>query len=111
MLLHEISFVLALKVCTPAYRILPVHTGSLKDLDTLSICEAYELCICNTFKTCDKFVIVSVVKELDIFAAVVESIFHKILDEFLCEIHVILDVIERHFRLDHPELGKVTWCV
>ena len=74
MLLNEVSLVLALKVCTPAYRILPLYACCLKNLDTLSVCETYEFGICYALKTCDEFVIISVVKELDVLAAVVKSL-------------------------------------
>ena len=50
MLLNEISLMLALKVCTPAYRIFPLYACSLEYLDTLCIGKTYEFCICHTFK-------------------------------------------------------------
>ena len=111
MLLHEISLMLALKVCTPAYRIFPLNACSLEDLYALCICKAYELCVCNALETLDELVVVSVVEELDVVIAVVKGILHKVLDELLCEVHVVLDVVECHLRLYHPELCKVAWSV
>ena len=31
----------------------------------------------------------------------------KVFDEILGEVHVVLDVVEGHFRLNHPEFGQV----
>ena len=111
MLLHEVSLMLALEVCTPAYRILPFYAGSLEDLDTFSICKTYELGSKYSLKTCDKLVVISVIEELDILAAVVESVLNEVFDELLSKVHVVLDVVESHLRLDHPELSKVAWSI
>ena len=102
---------LALKVSTPAYRIFPFYSGSLKDLDTLCVGKAYEFSICYALKSLDKLVVISVVEELDVVVSVVKGILHKVLDEFLREVHVVLDVVECHLRLDHPELCKVARSV
>ena len=60
MLFYKISLVLALKVCTPAYRILPLYAGSFENLYTLCIWKTYKLCVCNAFKACDELVVISV---------------------------------------------------
>ena len=111
MLFNKISLVLALEVCAPAYRVFPLDTSRLKNLDTFSICKTNEFCVCHTFKTSDEFIVKSVIEELDVIIAVVKGILHEILDELLCEVHVILDVVERHLRFDHPELCEVSWSI
>jgi hypothetical protein len=47
-------------------------------------------------------------QELDVVFAVFERIVYTVLDEFLSEIHVVLDLVERHLRLYHPELREMT---
>ena len=32
---------------------------------------------------------------------------HTVLDEVLCQIHIVVDVVESHFGLNHPELGQM----
>ncbi len=50
-------------------------------------------------------------EELDVVAAVVEGILDAVFQEVLGQVHVLVDVDERHFRLDHPELRQVAGCV
>ena len=48
------------------------------------------------------------VEELEIVTAVVKRVLHQMLDEVLCQVHIIIDVVECHLRLHHPELCKVS---
>ena len=47
------------------------------------------------------------VEELEVFGAVVQRIARQELEEVLGQLHVVLDVVERHFGFDHPEFGQV----
>ena len=39
--------------------------------------------------------------------AALEHALHEVRDEVLLEPHVVVRVVPRHLRLDHPELGEV----
>ena len=110
MLLHEVALVLALQVSAPVDGVLELVAGCdcrLEDFDTLSVGQTDELGADYAFEALQKGVVVAVVKELDVVAAVLESILDEALDEVLGEVHVVLDVVEGHLRLDHPELSEV----
>ena len=47
------------------------------------------------------------VEEVEVVGAVVECPAHAVLDEVLGEVHIVVDVVEGYFRLNHPELGEV----
>ena len=46
-------------------------------------------------------------KEIQIVHAIFERIFDQAFQEIFSQIHVVLKFIEGHFRLNHPEFGKV----
>ena len=46
-------------------------------------------------------------KDVEVALVVVQGVIDKILGELLGEVHVSLQVTERHFRFNHPELGSV----
>ncbi len=46
-------------------------------------------------------------EEVDIVAAVVEDVLYAVFYELLGEVHVVGDVVECHFGLNHPELREV----
>ena len=48
------------------------------------------------------------VEEFHFFRALFDSILNQVLDEFLSEIHIALQIAKGHFGLDHPELTRVT---
>ena len=101
---------LALKVRAPADRIFEagaVRNSLFENPDTLGVRKAYKLSVGNTFKAADEFVVVSVVEELDVVHAIVKRMFHKVFDEFFGKVHIVLDVVECHFRLNHPKLCQV----
>ena len=111
MLLDEISLVLALQVNAPFYRILELLAAFFKNLDALCVGESYELDSEHALEPFNKSVVVFVIKELDVLHAVVQSILHEIFHELLFEVHGLIHVVERHFRLDHPELCKMSRSV
>ena len=78
----------------------------------------------NKFETFDKihliaficrflllFFLAALAEEFDVVAAVVESILNQIFQHFLGEVHVVLEVEESNFWLNHPEFCKVTRSV
>ena len=110
MLFHKISFVFALEIGSPVdgiFELVAFGDSVFEDLYAFAVGQAHELSADHAFQTRYEGVVVAVVKELDVVAAVVEGVFDEALDEVLGEIHVVLDVVECHLRLYHPELGEV----
>ena len=110
MFLHKIALMLALEVGTPMYRVLELLTFAdslLEDFDSLGICNFFKGYAKHASEALDKAVVIFVIKELQVVHAVVKSVLDEILHELLGKGHVIVDVIEGHLRLDHPELCEV----
>ena len=114
MLLDKVALMLALEVYAPGYRILELRSvcdGLFQYLYSLGVLKTHKI---NAYYTLEAFyegVVIAVVQEFDIIVAVVKGILDKMLDEVLGQVHVLVDVIECHFGLYHPELGKVPWRI
>ena len=54
---------------------------------------------------------IALVKELEVFATVVEQVLNTVFEEVFRQIHVHFKVVKCHLRFDHPELGKVAGSV
>ena len=111
MLLNEVALMLALQVGTPVNREVKLLAGCLKDLDTLGVGEAHELVFDNELQTVDKLGIVHLGKEVDIILAVFQSVADTVFDEVFGKVHIVGDVEESYFGLDHPELRQVARSV
>ena len=85
--------------------------GLFQDLDTLGIGQADERILQYALQTADQLLVEHVVQELDVILAIVQSPLYAILDELLCQLHVVENIIEGHFRFNHPELGQVARCI
>ncbi len=111
MLLHKVALVLGLKVHAPVNRVLELRSGCLENLDSLGVRKTDELCLDHILKPLDELLVVHIVEELKVVAAVVKSVLHKVLDEVLCKVHIVVHVVEGHLRLHHPELCKMARSV
>ena len=110
MLFHEVALVLALQVGAPVHGIFELHPvlrSFLKYSDALGVFQPHEFGVHHAFEPCDQLVVVAVVEELDVVAAVLNRIPDEVLDEVLGQVHVVVDVVERHFGLYHPEFREV----
>ena len=110
MFLDEEPLVLALQIDAPADRIFEFHSvghGLFEYAYSLGVRKSYELGVRNAAESLDKTVVIFVVEEAYVVQTVLESIVHQILDKLLGQVHVVLYVIEGHFRLNHPEFRKV----
>ena len=111
MFFYQVTFVLALEVCAPVDGILELDAighGLFQNLHGLCVSDSLELYAQDTLHALDEAVVVFVVEELEVVHAVIEGVFHQVLDKLFCKFHVVVDVVEGHFRLNHPELCKVT---
>ena len=117
-----------LQVDTPTiHRILElallVVVGVTQDIDGFGVGQAHELMLKHKVQLADElhrfvffllalfFVLQAFAEELEVVHVVVQSILDQVFQHFLCQIHVVVDVVEGHFRLNHPELGQVAGSV
>ena len=110
-LLHEIALVLALQVDTPLYRELKFLARLLENLDTLSVGKAHKVVVEHEVESLDKLLVVHLLKEFNIVAAVLKSIADAIFHKVLSKVHVVGNVVEGNLRLNHPELCQVARSV
>ena len=79
--------------------------------DTFRIGQANETLFQNTLQTLHQALIKHIIQELHIIGTVIQGPLHTEFDEFFRQIHVIGNIIERNFRLNHPELRQVTGSI
>ena len=82
-----------------------------KNLDTICIRQTYEIIFQYTLQTFNQAFVEHIVQELHIIRTVIQRPFHTIFDELFCQVHVVCNVVESHFRLNHPELCQVAGSV
>ena len=110
MLLDEVTLVLGGQIDTPVNRELELVAGGdgvFQYLDTVRVGKAHEAALEDTLEARDELLVEHVVEELDVVEAVIQSPLDAVLDELLGKLHVIIDVVEGNFRLDHPEFRQV----
>ena len=111
MLFYEIALMFARQVSTPIDGELELTTSfdrCLEDLDTLGIGHTLEGLIQYEAQTIDELLVKVLSEERQVIHTVIKSPLHAVLDELLCQIHILLDLKESYFGLDHPELCEVT---
>ncbi len=114
MLLDQVAFVLALEVRAPVNRILELTSvldGCFQDIHGLGIGNALEGDAQHAAQALDETVVVFVVEELQVVHAVVQGVLDQVFYEFLGQDHVVFQLVEGHFRFNHPELGQVAGCI
>ena len=107
MLFDQIAFVFALEVDAPRYGELELVARLLENLDALGVGEADEVVVEHEFEARDELLVIVLGEELDVVATVVEDIADAVFYKFLGQVHVVGDVIEGHFGLNHPEFRQV----
>ena len=110
-LFYKIALVLALQVDAPFYWEFEFLAGSLENLNAFGVCEADEIVVQNKFEAVDELFVEVLGEELDVVAAVVESVLNAVFHKLLGKVHIIGDVVERHFRLYHPELREMAGSI
>ena len=85
-----------------------ISNSLFQDLDSFRIRQTDEIVFQHSLQTFDQTFIEHIVQKFDIVHAVVQSPLYTILDELFRQLHIVQDIIESHFRFDHPELGQVT---
>ena len=111
MVFYQIAFVLGSQVDPPVYgefKLMPLCYGFFQNLDTFRIRQTNEVFFQYTLQALYQTLVKHIIQELHIIGAVIQSPLYAELDEFFRQVHVIGNVIERNFRLHHPELSQVT---
>lgn len=117
-LLTDVSFVLGSKVDSPAHGELELDFfssyGLLENFDGLGILHASERSLHGLGEVGDQLFVFEAlfedvfVEELKIFVAVLEDVLNTELDVGLSNSHVVFQLGEGHFGLNHPKFGQVS---
>ena len=107
MLLHQVALVLRLQVASPVARELKLAARSFQNLDALGVVEPLEIVVQHEFQPFDQLLVPHLAHEFQILAAVLQRIADQVFEELLGQLHVVLQLVEGHLRLDHPELREV----
>ena len=102
---------LALQVATPSARELEFLAALAKDTDTLGVVKPYKVASNNTTEALDKFLVEHIIEELQVAHTVVECVLNAVFDKLLSQRHIVLQVVERHLGLNHPELCQVAGSI
>ncbi len=108
MLLDQIALVLRLQIASPAARELELASRLFEYPYAFGVVEAHEVVVENELQTLQQPLVPHLVHKFEILAAVVERIADEVFEEVLGKIHVVVKLVECHFGLDHPELGKMS---
>jgi len=93
------------------FELMSFRNSFFKNLDTICIRQTYEIIFQYTLQTFNQAFVEHIVQELHIIRTVIQRPFHTIFDELFCQVHVVCNVVESHFRLNHPELCQVAGSV
>ena len=104
MFFREVAFVFALEVESPGDRVFEGVAGFRQNLHGIVIGDTLEWAFRYKFQALQQFLVDEFIKEIQILSAVVQRILHHVFHLRLGHRHVPLQICERHFRLDHPEL-------
>ena len=111
MVLNQESFMFRSQIDTPIYRefkCMSFCNRFFQNLDSFRIRQANEIFFQHSLQTFDQTFIEHIVQEFDIIHTVVQSPLYTVLNELFRQLHIIQNIIECHFRLDHPKLGQMT---
>ena len=108
--LHQVALMLAGQVGAPAHgelKLVPLLLCLFQYLHTLGVGQVHKVFLEHALEPLDEAVVDHLVEEGQVVGAVVERIFHAVLDEVLLECHEAVELQEGDFGLYHPELGQV----
>ena len=109
-LFYQVTLMLALEVRSPVHRVFELDTvcnGFFQNLHGFGIGDALEGDAQYALHPLDEPFVVFVVEEPEVFHAVVQGPLNQEFHKFLGQFHVVIDVVEGHFRFNHPELRQV----
>ena len=100
-----------LQVTAPGYFVFKFVIVLFQDLNRLCIRHMAEIRIHHMGQALDQTFIHKGVKEIHLFRCILQHIAEDIFEHRLCQHHVILQIRERNFRLDHPEFRRMAGSV
>ena len=106
-LFGEESFVFGLQVAAPLDRVIKAAAALVDDINGFCVGESDEGFSENIFEPGEDSGIDTLVEEFHIIAAICEYIADDGADEGFGQIHIVIEVVERHFGFDHPEFSEV----
>src|SRR5438270_9303983 len=101
------ALMLGLQIVAPGDGELKRRSRFLQYVNRLRVSQADELAVYHTLQRGNRGWIDALGEEFHVFAAAFEHVAENSLQKRLGEVHVVLQLIEGHFRFDHPELSKV----
>ena len=91
-----------------------------KDIDGFRVGDAFKIIVDHKFQFLNQPHIATLVlrklllffqqslrKEFEILAIVLHHISDEVFNKFLCQVHIVLNIIKGHLGLDHPKLSQV----
>src|SRR5690554_852811 len=111
MILHKVTFMFRLQVCTPVNRKFKFMSRLLKYFYTFSITQTNKIIFYNKKQSVYQFLVIHACEKINIIPAIIKRITNQVFQKILCQVHIIVDIVEGNFRFNHPELCKVAWSV
>ena len=114
MLFHKIALMLGGQVDAPAdgeLELVAFGDGLFQYLDTLGVGQAHKVGVDDSLQALDETVVNHLVEELEVIHAVVEGPADAVFDELLFEGGEVVELVEGHLGLNHPELCQVARSV
>ena len=102
---------LCLQINAPRYLVLKFVVVFLQDLNSLGVGYMAEFRTCHMFQTLDKTFVHEGIEKVHLFRRMLQNIVDDIFQHGLCQDHIVLQVCKRDFRLDHPELSRMTGSI
>ena len=97
-----------LQVTAPAYLILKCVIVLLQDRDRIRISHMSKIGIQHMVQTLDQPLIHKLVEEVHLLRCILQHVADDVLQHRLCQHHVVCQICKSDFRLDHPELGRMS---
>ena len=106
-LLGQKALVLGLQAFAPNDGVFEAAAGFEQNIDRVGVADALEGFCQRLLQSRDELFVDELVEELQFVRALVKHGLHEVTHLFLRERHVVEEVVEGHFGLDHPKLGRV----
>ena len=92
------------KVHAPVNGELELLAAFLQNLDSFGVGETHEVVLHHEVQTVYQLLVEVLVQEGDVVGAMLQGVVDAIFDEFLGEVHVVLDLVESNLRLVGPKV-------